>query len=92
MFGSTEIIIIVLIVFLLFGAKSLPKFAKSIGEARKELQKVWMIQNLKITKHPTQPLLNQQRHQKTTNHPVQIRNNQNRTIKTIHQTPKSSIL
>ena len=39
MFGSTEIIIIVLIVFLLFGAKSLPKFAKSIGEARKELQK-----------------------------------------------------
>tara|TARA_A100001015_G_scaffold316836_1_gene432153 strand:+ start:1611 stop:1808 length:198 start_codon:yes stop_codon:yes gene_type:complete len=39
MFGSTEIIIIVLIVFLLFGAKSLPKFARSLGEARKELKK-----------------------------------------------------
>ena len=39
MFGTTELIIIVLIVFILFGAKSLPKFAKSLGEARKELQK-----------------------------------------------------
>ncbi len=39
MFGSTELIIIVLIVFILFGAKSIPKFAKSIGEARKEFQK-----------------------------------------------------
>ena len=39
MFGSTEIIIIVLIIFLLFGAKSIPKFARSLGEARKELQK-----------------------------------------------------
>ena len=39
MIGSTELIIIVLIVFILFGAKSIPKFAKSIGEARKEFQK-----------------------------------------------------
>jgi len=39
MIGSTELIIIILIVFILFGAKSLPKFAKSLGEARKELQK-----------------------------------------------------
>ena len=39
MFGSTELIIILLIVFILFGAKSLPKIAKSIGEARKEFQK-----------------------------------------------------
>ena len=39
MFGTTELIIIVLVVFILFGAKSLPKFAKSLGEARKELQK-----------------------------------------------------
>ena len=39
MIGSTELIVIVLIVFVLFGAKSLPKFAKSLGEARKELQK-----------------------------------------------------
>ena len=39
MLGSTELIVIVLIIFILFGAKSLPKFAKSLGEARKELQK-----------------------------------------------------
>ena len=39
MVGSTELIVIVLIIFILFGAKSIPKFAKSIGEARKELQK-----------------------------------------------------
>tara|TARA_A100001015_G_scaffold85854_1_gene95414 strand:+ start:4830 stop:4988 length:159 start_codon:yes stop_codon:yes gene_type:complete len=39
MFGSTELIVIVLIVFVLFGAASIPKFAKSIGEARKEFQK-----------------------------------------------------
>ena len=39
MFGSTELIVIVLIIFILFGAKSIPKFAKSIGEARKEFQK-----------------------------------------------------
>lgn len=39
MIGSTELIVIVLIIFILFGAKSLPKFAKSLGEARKELQK-----------------------------------------------------
>lgn len=39
MIGSTELIVIVLIIFILFGAKSIPKFAKSIGEARKEFQK-----------------------------------------------------
>ena len=39
MFGSTELIVIGLIVFILFEWKSIPKFAKSIGEARKEFQK-----------------------------------------------------
>lgn len=39
MFGSTEIIVIVLIVFLLFGASAIPKFAKSLGTARKEFEK-----------------------------------------------------
>lgn len=39
MLGSTELIVIGLIIFILFGAKSLPKFARSLGEARKELQK-----------------------------------------------------
>ena len=39
MIGSTEIIVVVLIVFVLFGATAIPKFAKSIGEARKEFKK-----------------------------------------------------
>ena len=39
MLGSTELIVILLIVFILFGAKSLPKIARSIGEARNEFQK-----------------------------------------------------
>ena len=39
MFGSTEIAIIVIIVFILFGASALPKFAKSIGQAKKEFEK-----------------------------------------------------
>jgi TatA/E family protein of Tat protein translocase len=39
MIGSTELIVIGLIVFILFGARSIPKFAKSIREARQEFQK-----------------------------------------------------
>lgn len=39
MFGSTEIIVVVLIVFVLFGASAIPKFAKSIGQAKKEFEK-----------------------------------------------------
>lgn len=39
MFGSTEIIVIVLVVFLLFGASAIPRFAKSLGTARKEFEK-----------------------------------------------------
>ena len=39
MFGSTEIIVIALIIFILFGARAIPRFAKSLGEARKEFQK-----------------------------------------------------
>jgi sec-independent protein translocase protein TatA len=34
--GSTELIIILAIVVLVFGASSIPKLAKSVGEARKE--------------------------------------------------------
>ncbi|RAP33753.1 twin-arginine translocase TatA/TatE family subunit [Candidatus Marinamargulisbacteria bacterium SCGC AG-439-L15] len=36
MFGSTELIVIGLIIFILFGAAAIPKFAKSLGQARKE--------------------------------------------------------
>ena len=38
MFGSTELIVIGLIVFILFGASAIPKFAKSLGQARKEFE------------------------------------------------------
>lgn len=34
--GSTELIIILTIVVLVFGASAIPKLAKSVGEARKE--------------------------------------------------------
>lgn len=37
--GPTELIIILLIVLLLFGATRLPKLAKSLGEASKEFKK-----------------------------------------------------
>ena len=35
MLGTTEIVLIVLALFLLFGASRLPKLAKSLGESRK---------------------------------------------------------
>lgn len=35
MFGTTEIILIVLALFLLFGASRLPKLAKSLGQSRR---------------------------------------------------------
>lgn len=37
--GPTELIVILLILLLLFGASRLPKLAKSIGESAGELQK-----------------------------------------------------
>ena len=39
MIGSKELIFIALIVFVLFGAAAIPKFAKSIGLAKKEFEK-----------------------------------------------------
>lgn len=35
MLGTTEIILIVVAIFLLFGASRLPKLAKSLGESRR---------------------------------------------------------
>ena len=37
--GSTELMIILLIVVLVFGASAIPKLAKSIGKARREFEK-----------------------------------------------------
>lgn len=39
MIGMTEILIIGLVVLVLFGASAIPKFAKSLGEAKKEFEK-----------------------------------------------------
>jgi len=38
MIGATEILIIGGVVFVLFGATAIPKFAKSLGQAKKEFQ------------------------------------------------------
>jgi sec-independent protein translocase protein TatA len=37
--GSTELIIIALIIILLFGGKKIPEFIKGVGEAVKEFRK-----------------------------------------------------
>ncbi len=39
MIGSTEIIIIVAVILVLFGASAIPKFAKSLGKAKSEFEK-----------------------------------------------------
>lgn len=38
MLGTTELLIIAGVIILLFGANAIPKFARSIGKARAELQ------------------------------------------------------
>jgi sec-independent protein translocase protein TatA len=39
MIGHGELIIIVLVVLVLFGASAIPKFARSLGQAKRELAK-----------------------------------------------------
>ena len=39
MLGTTEILIISAVIILLFGARALPKIARSLGKAKKEFQK-----------------------------------------------------
>jgi sec-independent protein translocase protein TatA len=36
MIGHTELLIIVLVILVLFGAAAIPKFARSLGQAKKE--------------------------------------------------------
>ena len=38
-FGSTELLIVVLILVLLFGGKKIPEFIRGLGEAIKEFKK-----------------------------------------------------
>jgi len=37
--GPTEIILIVVVILLLFGAKRIPELARALGKAKKEFQK-----------------------------------------------------
>lgn len=39
MLGTSEIVIIAIVILILFGAGAIPKFAKSLGEAKKEFDK-----------------------------------------------------
>ncbi|TCW61454.1 twin-arginine translocase TatA/TatE family subunit [Treponema sp. J25] len=39
MIGFNEVVVIALVVLILFGASALPKFARSLGEAKKEFEK-----------------------------------------------------
>jgi sec-independent protein translocase protein TatA len=39
MIGSSEILIVALVILVLFGATAIPRFAKSLGKAKKEFQK-----------------------------------------------------
>ena len=39
MIGTSEVLIIALVVLVLFGAAALPKFAKSLGKAKREFRK-----------------------------------------------------
>jgi sec-independent protein translocase protein TatA len=38
MLGTTEILIIGLVILILFGATAIPRFAKSLGKAKREFQ------------------------------------------------------
>ena len=38
-FGPTELIVVILVILLLFGAKRLPEIARSMGKAKGEFQK-----------------------------------------------------
>ncbi|HOV93716.1 MAG TPA: twin-arginine translocase TatA/TatE family subunit [Spirochaetales bacterium] len=39
MMGTNELLVIALVVLVLFGASAIPKFARSLGEAKKEFDK-----------------------------------------------------
>ena len=39
MIGTNELLVIALVVLVLFGASAIPKFARSLGQAKKEFDK-----------------------------------------------------
>ena len=54
MIGSTELMIILIVVLVLFGSSAIPKFAKSLGQAKAEFQKA-MKDGEEDTKSNTKP-------------------------------------
>lgn len=65
-FGTTEILLIVAVLFLLFGATRLPQLAKSLGQSRKafkdgmrEAEEEEKAEQEKIAAKPEAPQINQ---------------------------------
>ena len=65
-FGTTEIILIVAVLFLLFGASRLPQLAKSLGQSRKafkegmrEAEEEEAAERAKVTPAPQTPQITQ---------------------------------
>ena len=65
-FGTTEIILIVAVLFLLFGASRLPQLAKSLGQSRKafkegmrEAEEEEAAERAKIASRPAAPQISQ---------------------------------
>jgi len=61
-FGTTEILLIVAVLFLLFGATRLPQLAKSLGQSRKafkegmrEAEEEEAVERAKVTAAPSTP-------------------------------------
>lgn len=48
--GTGELVIIALVIMILFGAKKLPEFTRSIGESAKEFKKGYKGDDSKTTK------------------------------------------
>ncbi len=65
-FGTTEILLIVAVLFLLFGATRLPQLAKSLGQSRKafkdgmrEAEEEERAEQQKMSSAPAAPQINQ---------------------------------
>lgn len=63
--GGPEVIIVLVLILLLFGAKRIPKLAKSIGQATGELKKAALNQKEKLVMQKSP--LKEKNHQKRSN-------------------------
>ncbi len=55
MIGTTELIIIAIVIFVLFGSAAIPKFARSLGQAKGEFEKGKKGSGDKAEKKPRKP-------------------------------------